>query len=94
MATTPASVTTARLTPRTRSADAPTIRPTTTPAIEPASGPQGKPMPASTIMCDTTNPATPARVTWTSETWPTKPVITTNDRQTAMPMRDSISACR
>ena len=94
MATTPASVTTARLAPRTRSADAPTIRPTTTPAMEPASGAHGKPMPASTNMCDTANPETPASVTWTSDTWPTNPVITTSERHTTTPTSESISACR
>ena len=73
MATTPASVTTARLTPRTRRADAPTIRPSTTPATEPASGPHGKPMPASTSRCDTVNPETPASVTCASDTWPDEP---------------------
>ncbi len=94
MATTPASVTTARPTPRTRSADAPTIKPTTTPAREPASGAHGNPMPASTNMCDTANPETPANVTWMSDTWPTNPVITTSDRHTTTPMSESVSACR
>ncbi len=45
-------------------------------------------------MCDTTNPDTPARVTCASDTWPTKPVMTTSDRQTTMPISDSIKACR
>ena len=94
IATTPASVTTARLAPRTRSAEAPTIRPTTTPATEPAIGPHGKPMPAETIMWDTTNPDTPASATCASDTWPTKPVITTSERQTTIPISDSINAWR
>ena len=94
MAMTPASVTTARLAPRTRRADAPTIRPTTTPATEPASGPHGKPISALTNMCETTNPETPASVTCNSDIWPTNPVITTSDRQTTIPTSDSISACR
>ncbi len=45
-------------------------------------------------MCDTTNPDAPARLTCASETWPTNPVMTTSDRQTTMPISDSISACR
>src|SRR5262249_39349273 len=45
IATAPAMVTTARLTPRTRSAETPTIRPRTAAATEPASGPHGKPTP-------------------------------------------------
>ena len=94
MATTPAMVTTARLTPRTRSADAPTVVPTTTAASEPMIGPQGNPMPASTMRCDTVKPHTPARVTWASDTWPTNPVITTSDRQTTMPISDSMRAWR
>ena len=63
IATTPARVTTARLAPRTRSADVPTIRPMTTAATEPTIGPHGNPMPALTTMCDTANPETPASVT-------------------------------
>src|SRR5262245_20774060 len=94
IATTPASVTTARLAPRTRSAEVPTIRPMTTAATEPTIGPQGNPIPALTIMCETANPETPASVTWTSDTCPTNPVITTSDRHTTTPMRETISAWR
>src|SRR5262245_27084100 len=79
IATTPASVTTARLAPRTRRAEIPTTRPTTTAATDATIGPQGNPMPAERIMCDTTNPDTPASVTWASDTWPTNPVITTSE---------------
>ena len=46
IATAPASVTTARLTPRTRSAETPMISPISVATSEPASGPQGKPTPA------------------------------------------------
>ena len=51
-------------------------------------------MPALALMCDTAKPATPARVTWASDTWPTKPVITTSERHTTIPTIDSISAWR
>ncbi len=44
------------------------IRPSTAAATEPASGPHGKPTPAFTIRCDTTNPDTPANATWASDT--------------------------
>ena len=45
-------------------------------------------------MCETANPATPASVTWASDTWPTNPVITTSDRHTTIPTIDTISAWR
>ena len=44
--------------------------------------------------CDTAKPHTPASVTWTSDTWPTKPVITTSDKHTTMPISDSMNAWR
>ena len=40
------------------------------------------------------SPQTPASATCASETWPTKPMMTTIDRQTTIPIRDSIRACR
>src|SRR3954454_15996948 len=94
MATTPANVTTAKLTPRTRSADTPTIRPSTAATSVPRIGPHGKPRWAWTIRCETVKPDTPAKVTWASDTCPTKPAMTTSDRQTTMPISDTISACR
>ncbi len=94
MATTPASVTTARLTPRTRNAEMPNTRPIITAAAEPTSGPHGNPIPALAVMCETANPATPASVTWASDTWPTNPVITTSERHTTIPTIDTISAWR
>ena len=95
MATTPASVTTARLTPRTRRADTPTIRPTTTAADGAGERPPGKADAGVDEQVRDHEPAdTPASVTWASDTWPTNPVITTSDRQTTMPTSDSISACR
>ena len=69
-------------------------RPSSVAASEPASGPHGKPIPASANRRDTTNPDTPASATWASDTWPTKPVITTSERHTTIPIRDSISAWR
>ena len=67
IATTAASVTTARLTPRTRNADAAVIRPRITAARVPASGARGKPIPAFTARCEIVNPLTPASVSCTTE---------------------------
>ena len=94
MATAAASVTTARLTPRTRSADTAVTRPSSTAAAMPASGASGKPMPASTARCETVKPATPASASWTTEIWPTKPVITTSERAITIPISEFVSAWR
>ena len=83
IATAPARVTTVRLTPRTRSAETAVISPITTATATPASAAHGKPMPASTAKCEIVKPAAPARASWATETWPTKPVMTTSDRPSA-----------
>src|ERR1700722_3889659 len=72
MATAPASVTTARLTPRTRTAEAAVTRPMTTATAMPASAATGNVMPKLTAMCEIVNPAAPASASWTTEIWPTK----------------------
>ena len=77
MATAAASVTTARLTPRTRSAEAPATKPSTVAARTPAMAASGKPTPASLERCETTKPEAPASATCISDTWPMKPVMTT-----------------
>ncbi len=87
-------VTTASATPRTRSADTAVTRPSTTAAAMPASGASGKPIPASTARCETVKPATPASASWTTEIWPTKPVMTTSDSAITMPISEFVSAWR
>src|ERR1700733_11723744 len=94
IATTAASVTTARLTPRTRNADAAVIRPRMTATTTPASGARGKPIPALTARCEIVNPDTPASVSCTTEIWPTNPVITTSDSAITGPISVLISASR
>jgi hypothetical protein len=94
IATAAASVTTARLTPRTRSADTAVSSPSRTAAALPASGASGKPMPASTARCEIVKPATPARASCTTEIWPTKPVMTTSDSAISVPISEVISASR
>ena len=94
IATAAASVTTARLTPRTRKAETPMTSPSKVAAATPSKGPSGNPMPWSTAMCETVKPATPASASWTTEIWPTKPVITTSDRQIKAPSSETTSACR
>ena len=94
MATTPASVTTARLTPRTRNADAPTNIPIDDGGNRARQRPPGKGDPVDTNRRDTVNPDTPARVTCASEACPTNPVMTTSDRHTTMPISDSMNAWR
>ena len=93
IATAAPSVTTARLTPRTRSAEAAVSSPSSTAAAAPHNGASGKPMPASTAMCETTKPETPARASCTTEICPTKPVMTTSDRAITVPISELISAC-
>src|SRR5204863_7838712 len=79
MATAPASVTTDRLTPRTRTADTSVTRPMTTATTMPASAATGNVMPKLTAICEIVNPAAPASASWMTEIWPTKPVTTTSD---------------
>ena len=71
IATAPASVTTARLTPRTRSAEAAIRSPMAVAPIAPISIAHGKPTPWSTARCETMKPETPASASWTIEIWPT-----------------------
>ncbi len=94
IATTAASVTTARLTPRTRSADAAVIRPRITATSVPARGARGKPIPAFTARCEIVNPETPASVNCTTEIWPTNPVMTTSESAMTVPISVLISASR
>ena len=96
-ATAAASVTTARLTPRTRRAETAITRPTivaTEAPIRSEIGNFAQIPPASVVRCDIVKPATPASASWTTEIWPTKPMITTSERQMMMPSSELISACR
>ena len=68
MATAAASITPARLTPRTRSAEAPATKPSAVAAKMPAIHASGKPMPASLARWDTTKPDAPASATCMSDT--------------------------
>ena len=68
--------------------------PSSTASPTPASGASGKPMPASTARCDTVKPETPARASWTTEIWPTNPVMTTSDSAITTPISVLISAWR
>ncbi len=94
MATAPARVTTARLTPRTRTAEKAVTTPMATATAMPASAASGKVMPKLLAMCAIVKPAAPARASWMIEIWPTKPVITTSDSAIRMPMSVLISALR
>src|SRR5579875_932222 len=95
-ATAPASVTTARLTPRTRSEATAVMKPTISAQPIPASGASGKSAqipPTLVSMCDIAYPVTPARATWTTEICPTKPTTTTSDRQIIAPSIELTIAC-
>ena len=94
IATAPARVTTARLTPRTRTAETAVITPITAATAMPASAATGKVMPKLTAMCEIVNPAAPARASWMIEIWPTKPVMTTSDSAMTAPISVLISASR
>src|SRR5512135_1206914 len=94
MATAPASVTTARLTPRTRTAETAVTRPITTATTMPASAATGNVMPKLTAMCEIVKPAAPASASWTTEIWPTNPVTTTSDSAISAPISVLISASR
>ena len=94
MATAPASVTTDRLTPRTRTAEIAVSRPMTTATAMPASAATGNVMPKLTAMCEIVNPAAPASASWITEIWPTKPVTTTSDSAISAPISVLISASR
>ena len=56
-------------------------------------GPSGNPMPASGEV-EMTKPATPERASWTTEIWPTKPVMTTSERVSTAAIIELISAWR
>ena len=71
IATAPARVTTARETPRTRTAEIAVITPMITATAMPMRPPSGKVMPKLTAMWLTVNPAAPARLSWMTEIWPT-----------------------
>ena len=94
IATAPASVTIARLTPRTRNAETATTSPTTVAIAAPISGPNGKPIPRCTASFETVNAETPASAICAIETWPTKPIVTTSERHTITPITELISAWR
>src|SRR6478752_8869608 len=68
IATAAASVTTARDTPRTRSAEAPAAKPSAVAAATPQIAAGTNPRPASSVTCATVKPATPASATCTSDT--------------------------
>ena len=86
IATIPATVRIARLTPRTRKAGSATTTPKAVANRMPRIAPSGKPIPWSSASFATTSPAIPPSPTWNSETCPTNPVITTSDRQTTAPI--------
>ena len=65
------SVTTARLTPRSRSAGRPMTSPTGTAQSPARSSDHGKPMPQAVEMWPSMKPPMPASDIWASETWPT-----------------------
>ena len=65
-----ASVTTARLTPRNRSAGSPTTSPSGIAARLASSGANGKPSPHVDVRWVSTKPLTPAKAIWASEIWP------------------------
>ena len=50
--------------------------------------------PTSVVRCDIVKPATPASASCTTEIWPTKPMMTTSERQMTTPSSELISACR
>ena len=82
IATAAASVTTARLTPRTRSAETADEQPEHGRDGAPISGPSGNAEAVRrSARCEMVKPATPASASCTTEIWPTKPVITTSERQ-------------
>ena len=93
----PARVTTARLTPLTRSEATAVMKPTISAQPMPTSGASGKSAhtpPTLVSMCDIAYPVTPARPTWTTEICPTKPTTTTSDRQIIAPSIELTIACR
>ena len=71
IATAPARVTTARDTPRTRTAEIAVITPMITATAMPIRPPASVGMPKLTAMWLTVNPAAPARLSWITEIWPT-----------------------
>jgi hypothetical protein len=89
-----ASVTIAKLTPRTRSADTPVTNPSAVATATPQTAASGTASPASSTAWKTVKAATPASASWTSEICPTKPVITTNDMQITVPAIETVSALR
>ena len=94
IATAAASVITARATPRTRRAEKPMRTPSTVAPQAPISITHGKPTPWSVARWERMKPEMPASASWTTEIWPTKPVITTTDRHMIVARSDVISACR
>ncbi len=65
------SVTTARFTPRSRSAGRPMTSPIGTAQRPARISDHGKPMCQSVEMCPSMKPPIPARDIWASDTWPT-----------------------
>ena len=60
----------------------------------PISIPAGKPTPWSVARWERMKPEMPASASWTTEIWPTKPVITTTERHMIVASSDVISAWR
>ena len=82
-----ASVTTTRLTPRTRRRDG-DQQPDDGRRAAPISSEMGNSAqmpPRSVVRCDIVKPATPASASCTTEICPTKPTMTTSERQMRMP---------
>ena len=50
--------------------------------------------PTSVVRCDIVKPATPASASCTTEIWPTKPTMTTSERQMTTPSSELIRDCR
>src|SRR5579871_6869743 len=80
-ATARARVTTANGRPRMRVAGRPTTTPTTVAPKAAKIGAIGKGTPQLTVSGLRRNAATPANTSWASDTWPAKPVTTTNERE-------------
>ena len=96
-ATAAASVTTTRLTPRTRRAEMAMSSPTTVAVAAPMRSEIGNSAqipPTSVVRCDIVKPATPASASCTTEICPTNPTMTTRERQIAMPSIELIVAWR
>ena len=88
------SVTTARFTPRSRSAGSPITNPTGTAHKPAASSENGNPSPHPWEICPSMKPPMPASDICASDTWPTYPVRTTTDSAMQVTVSDVMNADR